>query len=68
MAMDDAGNLYTTINGGIGVYAPDGMRWGMIPVPKRPANCAFGDADRKTLYITARETLYSVRLNIPGLP
>jgi gluconolactonase len=34
----------------------------------QPANCAFGDADHRTLYITARSTLYRVRLVHPGLP
>jgi gluconolactonase len=68
MAVDDAGNLYTTVEEGVLVLRKDGTRWGTIPVPERPANCTFGDADRKTLYITARTGLYRVRLAIPGLP
>ena len=31
-----------------------------------PANCTFGGADGRTLYITARTGLYEVRLTIPG--
>jgi sugar lactone lactonase YvrE len=31
-----------------------------------PANCAFGDTDWKTLYMTCRTGLYRVRLVIPG--
>lgn len=68
MAMDDAGNLYVTTNTGVQVYQPNGMTWGTIPVPEVPTNCTFGDADRKTLYITARTSLYRVTLNVPGLP
>jgi len=40
----------------------------VIAVPEQPANCAFGGADRKTLFITARTGLYKVALNVPGLP
>jgi sugar lactone lactonase YvrE len=34
----------------------------------KPANCTFGGADRRTLYITARANVYKVILNVPGLP
>jgi gluconolactonase len=68
MAMDDAGNLYVTTNAGVTVYDPSGMTWGTIPVPEVPANCTFGGSDRKTLYITARTSLYRVTLKVPGLP
>lgn len=68
MAVDDAGNLYLTTGNGVVVLRPDLTAWGTIPVPEQPSNCAFGGADRQTLYITARTALYSVRLNIPGKP
>jgi gluconolactonase len=66
MAMDVQGNLYVTTTGGVAVYAPDGARRGTIPVAQQPANAAFGGADRRTLYITARTGLYRVRLPLPG--
>ncbi len=68
MAVDDAGNLYLTTGAGVEVYRDDGTPWGTIPVPEQPANCTFGGADRKTLFITARTGLYRVVLNVPGLP
>lgn len=68
MAVDDAGNLYLTTANGIEVFTANGDPWGVVPVPEQPANCAFGDADRRTLFITARTGLYSIKLNIPGLP
>lgn len=68
MAVDDAGNLYLTTGNGVEVYRDDGTPWGTIDVPEQPANCTFGGADRKTLYITARTGLYEVALNVPGLP
>ncbi|MEM9070640.1 MAG: SMP-30/gluconolactonase/LRE family protein [Myxococcota bacterium] len=66
MAVDAADNLYVTSSSGVQVFAPDGTRWGTIEVPRAPANCAFGDDDRRTLYITAREGLYRVRLPVRG--
>ena len=48
------------------VFAPDGARWGIIPVPRIPANCAFGGTDGRTLFVTAREGLYRVTRANPG--
>ena len=45
---------------------PKGKLVGKIPVPEGPANCCFGGKDYKTLYITARKSLYRVRMNIAG--
>lgn len=67
MAIDVAGNLYVTAADGVRVYAPSGELWGTIDVPMQPANCAFGDADRRTLYVTAQTTLFRVALPIAGL-
>lgn len=67
MAVDDVGNLFVTTSTGIRVFAPDGTPWGEIDVPEQPANCAFGGDDRRTLYITARTSLYRVALAGPGL-
>jgi gluconolactonase len=66
IAADNAGNLFVTTANGIEVFAPDGASWGVIPVPRTPANCAFGGADARTLYITAGEGLYRVTLAHPG--
>jgi len=80
MAVDDAGNLYVTDNAGVDVFDRTGKKLGTIEVDVKPANCTFGDADRRTLYITAngpepsdggrnpQTGLYSIRLNVPGLP
>lgn len=68
MAIDRAGNLYVSTRTGVEVFAPDGRRWGVIAIPEQPANCAFGGADARTLYVTARTGLYSTRVNVPGPP
>ena len=71
IAVDDLGNLYVTSNSAavsaVVVFAPDGHLLGKIPVPRPPSNATFGDADRKTLYITAVD-VYRVRLGVAGLP
>jgi sugar lactone lactonase YvrE len=67
MKVDIEGNLYFTGQGGVWVFSPDGKHLGMIAPPEVPANVAWGDADYKTLYITARTGLYRIRLNIAGI-
>jgi gluconolactonase len=39
---------------------------GEIPLAETPSNLAFGDADMETLYITARTSVYRVRLGVKG--
>ncbi len=68
MKVDSEGNIYVTGKGGVWVLNPEGKRMGIIPVPELPANMAWGDADWKTLFITARSSLYRVRMNIAGIP
>lgn len=67
LKLDAAGNLYCTGPGGVWVFSPDGKHLGTIRPPEVPANCHWGDADGKTLYMTARTGLYRIRLNAVGL-
>jgi gluconolactonase len=59
------GNLYIACRG-IAVYTPDGKFVKMIEFPETPANCAFGDSDLRTLYVTARTSVYRVRVPDKG--
>jgi gluconolactonase len=68
MGVDCAGNLYVTSGSAVHVFAPDGNPLGQIELAGEPSNVAFGGADRRTLYITAGSSLYSIELTIPGLP
>jgi gluconolactonase len=68
MKVDEAGNLFVTGATGVWVFEPGGALLGIIAPPERPANIAWGDADRKTLYVTARTSLYRFRVKIPGVP
>jgi gluconolactonase len=67
MKIDVEGNLYSAAAGGIWIYSADGESLGIIPTPETPANCAWGDKDGKSLYITARTSLYRIKLNVPGV-
>jgi gluconolactonase len=55
------GNLYIACHG-IAIYTPSGKLVKMIEFPETPANCAFGGADLQTLYVTARTSVYRVRV------
>lgn len=55
------GNVYIAA-GQIYVYNRSGKLLSTIRVPERPLNLVFGGADRKTLFIAARTSLYAVRL------
>jgi gluconolactonase len=67
MKVDQKGNVYGTGPGGVWVFSPDGKHLGTIKPPEVPANCHWGDADGKTLYMTARTGLYRIRLKVPGV-
>jgi gluconolactonase len=63
MKTDPEGNVYCTGPGGVWVVSPSGTYLGTIATPETPTNCAWGESDRKTLYITAGTSLYRIRLN-----
>ncbi|AFZ15636.1 Gluconolactonase (plasmid) [Crinalium epipsammum PCC 9333] len=67
MKVDREGRLYATGPGGVWVLEPNGTHLGTIVLPEQPANCAWGDADWQSLYITARTSLYKIRVNTPGI-
>lgn len=65
--VDTEGNVWATARDGVRVYNPQGELLGTVELPEVPANCAFGEADGKTLYITARKGLYKVPTTIAGI-
>jgi gluconolactonase len=50
----------------VAVYSRRGEKIKEINIPERPANVTFGGADNKTLFITARTSLYSLAMNVRG--
>ncbi len=65
MRVDEKGNLYVAASK-LEVYTPEGKPLGSVPLAETPSNCAFGDADFESLYITARTSVYRLRLNVKG--
>ena len=59
VAVDARGNVYIAA-GQIFVFDPSGQHIDTLEVPQRPTSLVFGGRDRRTLFITARSSLYSV--------
>jgi len=59
------GTIFSSGPGGIWVISKDGKPLGRISDGKPTANCKFGD-DGKTLYLTSKDMLARIRLNVKG--
>ena len=68
MKVDRDGRVYCTSGGGIWVYAPDGHLLGIIPTTGKPRNVGFGGSDYSTLFVCAGEEIYSLEMNVKGIP
>jgi gluconolactonase len=67
LKVDEVGNVYACGPGGVWIIAPTGERLGLLRLPEDPHNLAWGEADRRTLYVTALTGVYRIRLSIPGI-
>ena len=67
MKVDERGNLWATGPGGVWIVSPDGRHLGTMKPTEGPANLAWGDADGRTLYMTAQTGLYRVRAAVAGV-
>jgi gluconolactonase len=65
IGVDEKGNLYVAAKG-IAVYSAEGRPIHVMEMHEQPSNCAFGEADEKALFITARGFVYRVRLDVKG--
>ncbi len=64
---DHTGNVYVCGPGGLHVFAPDGKHLGLVrTAPNLVSNCAWGDADFGTLYITAGGQVARIRTRTHG--
>ncbi|MCZ6679369.1 MAG: SMP-30/gluconolactonase/LRE family protein [Candidatus Poribacteria bacterium] len=68
MKVDGQGNVYVTGPGGIWIFNPSGKHLGIIKVPEKAANLAWGGDDWRTLFITASTSIYSVQCKVSGIP
>src|SRR5262249_40422829 len=67
MKIDAEGRVYCTGARGVWVFSAQGKRLGIILTPEKPSNCAWGDDDSRTLYITAVSSVYKIRVRTPGI-
>jgi gluconolactonase len=67
LKVDVKGNVYVSGPGGLWILSPDGRHLGTIIPPRHPHNMTWGDPDGRTLYMTAEDRVYRIRLNIPGI-
>jgi gluconolactonase len=65
--VDQDGNLYVCGPGGIWILSAEGEKLGIFQLPEEPHNLARGDADARSLYVTALTSVYRIRLAIPGI-
>jgi len=65
--VDEDGHVFVAGATGVWVFTPEGKRLGVLVTPQRPANLAWGEADRRALYITARTSLYRFQMKTPGI-
>ncbi|MSU48827.1 MAG: SMP-30/gluconolactonase/LRE family protein [Opitutus sp.] len=64
--VDRDGRVWSSAGDGVHIFGADGRLIGKILVPESPANLCFGGDDGKTLFITARKSLYSAKVRVTG--
>jgi len=67
MKVDEEGNLYTTGPGGLWILSSGGEVLAQIRFPEKTANCAWGDADYRSLYVTASTSVYRLPCLVSGV-
>jgi len=70
MKLDVEGNLYVAggVTGEVWVFNPEGKPLGFIKFDEGPANLAWGGDDWKTMYVTARTSVFRIDLKVSGMP
>lgn len=64
MKVDSRGNIWATGPGGVLIFSPDGKHLGTLLTGQPTANCAFGGADGKSLFITANNQLLRIKTTV----
>jgi gluconolactonase len=66
MSIDNQGNVYLT-NKTVSVFDPSGKKIAAIEVPEMPSNVCFGGKNRDVLFITARTSVYTLKMKVKGV-
>jgi gluconolactonase len=67
MTIDEHGNVYLTIMRKVWIYSPEGILLEEIEFPEAPSNIAFGGKERNILFVTARTSVYTLKMNVKGV-
>jgi gluconolactonase len=68
MKVDVEGNVYCTGPGGVHVWDAGGTHLGRIRIPGHCTNFGWGDDDWRGMYFTTYDSVFKLRLGIPGCP
>ncbi|MFA5210752.1 MAG: SMP-30/gluconolactonase/LRE family protein [Proteiniphilum sp.] len=66
MTIDNRGNIYLTMDK-VWVYSPGGKLIREIDFPESPSNICFAGKNRDTLFVTARTSVYTLKMNVVGV-
>lgn len=61
---DTSGRVWSSSGTGVDIFAPNGTLLAKINLPEAAANLCFGGPDGTTLFMTARQGLYSVKTKV----
>lgn len=67
MSLDEQGNVYLATDK-VRVFNPAGAEIAGFEIPERPSNMTFAGGDRRTLFITARTSVYTLAMAVRGAP
>ncbi len=65
MTIDKKGNVYLT-NKAVSVYDAKGEHLVRIEIPEQPSNVCFGGKKRNILFVTARTSVFTLKMNVKG--
>jgi gluconolactonase len=66
LEVDERGNVYVCGPEGVWVFDQGGSSLGVMVFPELPANLEWGGADGRTLFATARTSVYRVAMAVRG--
>jgi gluconolactonase len=66
--VDAAGRLFSSAADGVHIFSPTGQLIGKILLPEGCANLAFGGKEHDELYMTARKSLYRIKITPASKP
>lgn len=67
MTLDEKGNIYLTTAEGVLIFNAEGQKIAAIKLPQQPSNLCFSGKDKQVLFITARQAIYTLAMNVKGV-